>query len=154
MYTQSLCLIINLTIRSGLFKAMVDKNEDISDLITLVPDTKGIHSSYILGETESPYGFYIYIPGGYEDHMDNYPLLIFLHGDGERGNSAEQAEKLEYVTYYGPPRLIQEGKWNPSHPMIVATPQSSDERWDLNKVGTFIKYIQDTKEYSQDFLKM
>jgi predicted peptidase len=122
---------------------MVIKNEDTSDLRTLMPDTGGKHSAYVLGETKSPYGFYIYIPGGYEHNTDSYPLLIFLHGDGERGNSAEDAGKLEYVAYYGPPHLIQEGKWNPSHPMIVATPQSHDERWEANKLDEFIKYIQD-----------
>lgn len=115
----------------------------MSDLQSLTPDTGGEHSAYVLGETDSPYGFYIYTPGGYDQNNDSYPLLIFLHGDNEGGNSAEDAEKIEYVRYYGPPRLINEGKWNPLYPMIVVTPQRHDEQWQLDKLDEFIRYIQD-----------
>ncbi|UCC15990.1 MAG: dienelactone hydrolase family protein, partial [Dehalococcoidales bacterium] len=123
---------------------MVIKDADTSDLQSLTPDTGGNHSAYVLGETESPYGYYIYIPGGYDQNNNDYPLLIFLHGDNERGNSAEDAEKLEYVAYYGPPRLINAGNWNPSYPMIVASPQTHDEQWNSDKLDEFIEYMLDS----------
>ena len=67
------------------------KNNDLSDLKSLPADTGGKHSGHILGETDAPYGFYIYIPAGYEQISGNYPLLVFLHGVGERGNSSKDA---------------------------------------------------------------
>jgi predicted peptidase len=67
------------------------KNNDFSDLKPLPADTGGTHSAHILGETDAPYGFYIYIPAGYEQSSIRYPLLVFLHGDGEQGNSSKDA---------------------------------------------------------------
>ncbi|MFC1817349.1 dienelactone hydrolase family protein [Thermodesulfobacteriota bacterium] len=67
------------------------KNNNFSDLKSLPADTGGTHSAHILGETDAPYGFYIYIPAGYEQSSVRYPLLVFHHGDGEQGNSTKDA---------------------------------------------------------------
>ena len=53
------------------------------------------------------------IPKNY-DKQDSWPLLVFLHGSGERGDD------LEMVKKHGPPKLIAEGK---ELPFIVASPQ-------------------------------
>ena len=117
------------------------KNNDFSDLNSIPSDTGGRHLAHILGETDAPYGFYIYLPGGYEQVSVNYPTLVFLHGDGEQGNSSEDSVILDLVLIHGPPYLIHGGQWHPTYPMIVVSPQCHDEYWQALKIDKFIRYI-------------
>src|SRR5262249_55215941 len=48
----------------------------------------------------------------------DWPLLVFLHGSGERGDD------LEKVRIHGPPKLIAEGK---QFPFIVVSPQGAPQ---------------------------
>jgi predicted peptidase len=48
------------------------------------------------------------------DQKESWPLLVFLHGSGERGDD------LELVKTHGPPKLIAQGK---EFPFIVVSPQ-------------------------------
>ncbi|MEM7454655.1 MAG: prolyl oligopeptidase family serine peptidase [Planctomycetota bacterium] len=57
--------------------------------------------------------YLLYLPDGY-DEQDQWPLMLFLHGAGERGND------LERVKVHGPPKLIEAGQ---DFPMIVVSPQ-------------------------------
>jgi predicted peptidase len=51
-----------------------------------------------------------------------WPLVLFLHGAGERG------QDLSRVTVHGPPALIQRGT---NFPFILVAPQCpEDQRWD------------------------
>ena len=57
--------------------------------------------------------YLLYLPPDY-DQKDAWPLLVFLHGAGERG------DELERVKVHGPPKLIEQGK---DFPFIVVSPQ-------------------------------
>ena len=46
--------------------------------------------------------YLLYLPPEYEDSDQDWPLLLFLHGAGERGDD------LELVKRHGPPKLIEE----------------------------------------------
>ena len=73
-------------------------------------------------ETQVPVtvNYLLYLPADYEK-TKAWPLLIFLHGAGERGDD------LELVKVHGPPKLIEQGK---SFPFIVVSPQcSKDSSW-------------------------
>lgn len=59
------------------------------------------------------------LPKGY-DQQDKWPLVLFLHGAGERGDN------LELVKRHGPPKLIGEGK---AFPFIVVSPQCPKDGW-------------------------
>jgi len=59
------------------------------------------------------------LPNGY-DKQDAWPLVLFLHGAGERGDN------LELVKMHGPPKLIGEGK---EFPFIVVSPQCPKGVW-------------------------
>lgn len=60
--------------------------------------------------------YLLYLPDAYSaDTVQRWPLMIFLHGSGERGND------LEKVKTHGPPRLIAAGK---KYPFIVVSPQA------------------------------
>ena len=61
------------------------------------------------------YHYLLTLPDGYEaDPSKKWPLLVFLHGAGERGNN------LDLLKKHGPPKLIAEGK---KFEAIVIAPQ-------------------------------
>ena len=66
-----------------------------------------------------PMNHLLYLPDGYEE-KDSWPLLIFLHGVGERGDD------LEKVKLHGPPKLIEAGK---KFPFVVISPQCRRRGW-------------------------
>jgi predicted peptidase len=63
--------------------------------------------------------YLLYLPKGYQ-RKKAWPLLLFLHGAGERGND------LEWVKTHGPPKLIEAGQ---QFPFVVVSPQCPRERW-------------------------
>jgi predicted peptidase len=110
------------------------------DLAVLPKDTGGLHKAVTLS-TAVPYGYYIYTPSGYDTANAAYPLLIFLHGAGEKGNSASNPTVLNLVLKNGPPFLIDSKKWAPTWPMIVVSPQCHDSWWNATKVHELIGLI-------------
>ena len=52
--------------------------------------------------------------------QEKWPLVLFLHGAGERG------EDLDQVKVHGPPNLVEQGK---QFPFIVVSPQCPKNRW-------------------------
>ncbi|MDP1562975.1 MAG: prolyl oligopeptidase family serine peptidase [Pirellulaceae bacterium] len=59
------------------------------------------------------------LPKGYEE-QESWPVLLFLHGAGERGSD------LNLVKTHGPPKLLEAGK---EFPFIVVSPQCPAGRW-------------------------
>lgn len=106
-------------------------SEDWSELELLPEDTGGEHLA-VLGKeySQARNGFYIYLPSGYKTSAVKYPALVFLHGSGEKGNSNWDREILAKVCKNGPPRMIEEGEWDPPVPFIVISPQSWSQWWD------------------------
>ncbi len=85
--------------------------------------------------------YLLYLPEGYkETSLQLYPLILFLHGSGERGDN------LELIKKNGLPKRIAEGD---QFPFIVASPQCpAGRRWsadDLNLLldSLIIKYNVD-----------
>lgn len=66
---------------------------------------------------------WLYLPQGYHEQRDRaWPLIVFLHGSGERG------QVLDKVKAHGLPKLIAAGQ---SVPAIVVSPQCDDDiDWD------------------------
>ena len=78
------------------------------------------------------YKYLKYLPEGY-DVKKKFPLLLFLHGGGERGNNLEQATK------HGPPKLIRQGK---QFPFIVVSPQCpKGSRWSAEGLDAMLDDI-------------
>ncbi|MFV1996068.1 MAG: prolyl oligopeptidase family serine peptidase, partial [Verrucomicrobiales bacterium] len=79
--------------------------------------------------------YLLYLPRDYQAKADeSWPLLVFLHGSGERGDD------LEKVKIHGPPMLIEAGK---EFPFIVVSPQCPpDQWWDPEAVMGLIEEIE------------
>jgi predicted peptidase len=63
--------------------------------------------------------YLLYLPKDY-DQKPSWPLMLFLHGAGERGDDIERVKK------HGPPKLIEAGR---ELPFIVVSPQCPKDRW-------------------------
>ena len=78
------------------------------------------------------YNYLKYLPKDY-DGKTKFPLLLFLHGAGERGDN------LEKVAVHGPPKLIKQGK---QFPFIVISPQCpKGSRWDPDALDAMLDKI-------------
>jgi predicted peptidase len=64
--------------------------------------------------------YLLYLPDGYGESRETWPLLLFLHGAGERGSD------LGLVAIHGPPKLIESGE---AFPFIVVSPQQAEGGW-------------------------
>jgi predicted peptidase len=85
--------------------------------------------------------YLLYIPKDYHN-PDKYPLVLFLHGSGERGNN------LEKVKTHGPPRLVEEGK---EFPFILVSPQCQrNERWDIEQLSILLDEIENQLSIDKD----
>ncbi len=79
--------------------------------------------------------YLLYLPEGYKKRKSAWPLLIFLHGAGERGN------RLKKIMSHGPPKLVEAGK---KFPFILASPQCpKGEQWDVNLLNLWLEELID-----------
>ncbi|MBL0740038.1 dienelactone hydrolase family protein [Chryseolinea lacunae] len=106
--------------------------------------TAAVHKAMPLGSDAAPFGYYVYTPAGYTKTGPTFPVIIFLHGSGEQGNSKTNPADLDKVLTHGPPSMIKKKTWAPSHKMIVVSPQCHEGWWDRDHVRAFIKYISVT----------
>jgi len=64
--------------------------------------------------------YLLYVPDAYNRTPTKWPLVLFLHGAGERGDD------LELVKKHGPPKLIAQGR---EFPAIIVSPQCPKDTW-------------------------
>jgi len=103
----------------------------------------GVQKAFYHRQTTSPYGFFLYVPPEYDSTTTlQFPLLIYLHGLGERGRSDISQSDLIRARWNGPPMLIHKGEWNVTNPMIVATPQTSGV-WSASQLHRFIEFLME-----------
>ena len=84
--------------------------------------------------------YLLYLPKDY-DQKDSWPLLLFLHGSGERG------ENLELVKKHGPPKLIAAGK---EFPFIIVSPQCPAYSGDWQPCELLALLDEITEKYKVD----
>lgn len=86
-------------------------------------------------------GYLLYLPEEYEQ-QESWPLVLFLHGAGERGDD------LEKVKVHGPPKLIAAGK---SFPFVCVSPQCrEDSWWDATQLLALLDEIVRTHNIDED----
>jgi predicted peptidase len=82
------------------------------------------------GETAIRY--WLFLPSQLAER-DRWPLMLFLHGAGERG------EDLEKVKMWGPPKLVGETK---DFPFILVSPQCPAEKsWDPDALAALVDQV-------------
>ena len=90
----------------------------------------------VTGRRSGPdrYKYLITLPDGYDGPPETpWPLLLFLHGIGQRG------DRLDLVTAHGPPKLIKQGQ---AFPFIVVSPQCPEGYlWSAETLGRLLDEI-------------
>jgi predicted peptidase len=85
--------------------------------------------------------YLLYLPKDY-DQKASWPLMLFLHGAGERGDD------LALVKRYGPPKLIDDGR---QFPFIVVSPQCPDGKsWEPFELTALLDEIVEKYKVDQD----
>ncbi|MBL9129860.1 MAG: prolyl oligopeptidase family serine peptidase [Verrucomicrobiaceae bacterium] len=112
-------------------------------------------ASFALADTQTPasysgdfvikvdYHYLLSKPDRYEaGTQKQWPLVIFLHGSGERGSDLEQLKK------HGPPKLIASGK---SFPAVIASLQCpANELWNPHGVKAVTDHLIKTERIDAD----
>ncbi|UZS00114.1 PKD domain-containing protein [Chondrinema litorale] len=97
---------------------------------------------------EGYFGYLEYLPSDYNDNENKkYPLLIFLHGQGEIGNGTSDIWK---VARNGPPKHIQDGHDmtytvnGETHKFLVISPQLAASSWQANFIDKVVEHAKKT----------
>ncbi|OGU28102.1 MAG: peptidase, partial [Ignavibacteria bacterium GWA2_35_9] len=78
-----------------------------------------VRVSYISTVDNLERDFFLYLPKGYNENPERqWPVILFLHGDGERGNGKDE---LDYVLTHGP--LYEAWIQKRDLPFIIISPQ-------------------------------
>jgi predicted peptidase len=76
------------------------------------------------------YTYQLHLPKGYLPNGTLWPLMIFLHGSGERGSDVAR------VKTHGPPKIADR---DPAFPFVLVSPLlPADEDWDLAKLNAIL----------------
>ena len=83
--------------------------------------------------------YLLFIPESYAYSQKQWPLMLFLHGAGERGSD------LNMVRRHGPPKLVEMPE-NSDFPFIVISPQCPPNRWwDAASFDALMAVIDDVR---------
>ncbi len=95
--------------------------------------------------TKSTIAYYEYVPSDYNSNSNKYPIVIFLHGLGERGPNTKDknvlADNIQKVAKHGPPKFVKGGT---KFPFILISPQLKNNygNWPLSYVMEVIDYVK------------
>jgi len=86
--------------------------------------------------------YLLYLPEDYGRKEQKWPLMLFLHGAGERGDN------LDLVKKHGPPKLVERGK---QFPFIIVSPQCPAGVWWPEKIDTLVALLDEiASKYAVD----
>ncbi|MHC4543477.1 MAG: carboxylesterase family protein [Planctomycetota bacterium] len=78
--------------------------------------------------------YLLFLPEGYSKNKQGWPLMLFLHGAGERGSDLKKVKK------HGPPKIVDKQK---DFPFIVVSPQCPKDDWWTDKIEVLIHLLDD-----------
>ena len=77
--------------------------------------------------------YVLYTPDEYKDSKENFPLIVFLHGAGERGTD------LSKVATHGPLQYIKDG--NELNAVVLAPQCPEGVYWQPHEVAALVKKV-------------
>ena len=86
--------------------------------------------------------YWLFLPADYEAQAEagGAPLLLFLHGAGERGDTPEDIAK---VKVHGPPRLLDTPEFAKNFPCITVSPQCKNNfAWSPAQLMLLLDHIE------------
>jgi predicted peptidase len=94
-------------------------------------------------ETRTPVAakidYLLFLPQGYQESKQNWPLMLFLHGSGESGTNVAK------VKAHGPPKIVES---KPDFPFILVSPQSPGRGWNIKTLTALLDDV--TAKYRVD----
>jgi len=78
--------------------------------------------------------YLLFLPEDYGRKQQKWPMILFLHGAGERGSD------LKKVKIHGPPKFVEKQK---DFPFIVVSPQCPQDDWWPEKTEVLINLLDD-----------
>jgi predicted peptidase len=85
-----------------------------------VDAAKPAHQLELTTMVQSQIHYLLFLPKSYSAKGEPAPLILFLHGSGERGSD------LNLVKKWGPPAIVES---NPDFPFMVLSPQVPEGGW-------------------------
>lgn len=112
--------------------AQMEKNEMTSNLL----EQEGQHAQTFEKEIKKTLSckYLLFLPEGYGQEQKSWPLMLFLHGAGERGDD------LNKVKVHGPPKIVEKQK---DFPFIVVSPQCPEDDWWTEKTEVLINLLDE-----------
>ena len=125
------------------FSLMVGCNNQQNDQTTETNTLQaGQHSAVLARKVLLELDYLIYLPENYGKEQKAWPLVVFLHGAGERGSD------LNRVKFHGPPKRVEQGS---AFPFILVSPQCPTDKWWPNMIEHVMALVDETAEnYSID----
>lgn len=85
--------------------------------------------------------YLVSVPENYES-QEKFPLMIFLHGAGERGQDLDQVKK------HGPPKIVKES--NKTEFIIVSPQCPKGEWWRADKLSKLLDHVLESTKADPD----
>ena len=104
-----------------------------------------LHAQQTAKITSSGIGYLEYLPQDYNKNTNNYPVVIFLHGIGERGTtSSDPATLKNSVQKVANVGLAKDAKYGAQFPFILISPQlkSSYGKWPSGYVIDVLNHVK------------
>lgn len=95
--------------------------------------------------TSSGIGYLEYLPDGYNTNSNDYPIVIFLHGIGEKGTTSTDPNTIKSsawrVANVGLPKNV---KYGTKYPFILISPQlkSNYGTWPANYIMDVLNHVK------------
>lgn len=80
-------------------------------------------------------GYLMFLPENYGNEHQRWPLIVFLHGAGARGNDPQKVKRR-----HGPPKIVEKQK---DFPFIVVSPQCPKDDFWSDRVEVLINLLDD-----------
>ena len=108
------------------------------------PALAGQHAHQMKKQVEVTVDYLLYVPPGYRlKEEKKWPLILFLHGAGERGND------VNLVAKHGPPKLLSGKTELPLSQFLVLSPQCPPNRsWQPHEIIALLDEV--TQKYAVD----